>query len=356
MAEHVFLTGANGFLGHNLTRQLIGSGYRVTAFILPGTSTQFLQPHPLLDIREGSLLSYPDVLAAMKDCDSIIHAGANTTVSPARDPMIYQVNVNGTRHVMEAALALKVRKMVHIASASIFGYGTLDRPGDENSPFSCGHFHMDYHGSKLAAYEELQQAVRERGLPAVTVCPTFMLGAYDAKPSSGAMLLALYQGKIPGYTSGGRNYIHVRDVVAGIVNALEYGRDGEAYIFGNRNLNYKDVFELMADVMHIDPPGLYVPDFAIKIFGAFNSAAAWLTDKAPTISYEMTRVACAGFYYSAQKAVDELDLPQTPLETAVADAMNWFLENGYIEGRAIAAPEPAPNFQYGDLGNQPLNP
>ncbi len=351
MPEKVFVTGANGLLGHNLTRELISRGYQVTAFVPRNEPTRFLETHPLLNIRRGNLLSYKEVLEAMKGCDSVVHAGANTTISPAHDPLIFLVNVNGTRHVIDAALALHVRKMVNVASASMFGFGPMEHPGDESSPYNCAQFGMDYHLSKLMAYQEVQRAVRERGLNAVTVCPTYMLGAFDARPSSGAMLLALYQGKIPGYTGGGRNYIHVRDVAVGIVHALEYGSMGEAYILGNRNMDYKSAFALMAGVMHIEPPKIRFPDFAIKIFGALSSFIAWVRGTLPTISYKMSLVACADFYYSAKKAVRELNLPQTPIEIAVEDAMNWFSENGYVTNYHQRTPVHEPEFEYETLSD-----
>ena len=330
MPKKVFLTGASGLLGNNLARELVARGDQVTAFVLPQESTKFLENQPLIDIRKGNLINYNEVLNAMQGCDSVIHAGANTTVSPARHPMIYQVNVLGTRNVIDAALATGVRKMVNVATANIFGYGTLQNPGDETCPFNCGHFGLDYQSSKLEAYQELQLAVKNRELPATTICPTFMLGDFDTKPSSGAMLISLLQGKIPGYTSGGRNYIHVRDVAVGTVNALEYGRIGEAYILGHRNMDYKSAFELMLREMDINRRMPAIPDVGVKLFGALSSALAYIKGSNPTISYKMARIGCAGFYYSSEKAIRELQLPQTPIETAIRDAMQWFGEHGYL--------------------------
>lgn len=330
MPENVFLTGATGLLGNNLARELVARGYRVTAFVPFEESTRSLENHPMIDIRRGDLLANNEVLDQMKGCDCVIHAGANTTVSPAHHPLIYRVNVLGTHNVIEAALKLGVWKIVNIGSANIFGYGTLQAPGNETSPFNCGHFGLDYPCSKLQAYHEVQLAVKKRGLPAVTICPTFMLGPYDTKPSSGAMLVSLFKGKVPGYTSGGRNYVHVRDVAVGTVNALEFGRIGEAYILGHRNMDYKSAFELMLREMHLHRRMPAIPDVGVKIFGALSSAFAFLRRSNPTISYKMASIGCAGFYYSSEKAIRELQLPQTPIEIAIRDAMQWFGEHGYL--------------------------
>lgn len=329
----IFLTGASGLLGNNLSRELLSRGYRVVAFIPFGEATPTLDHLSGLEIRRGNLLKPEEVKEAMEGCDAVIHAGANTTVSPARHPMIRKVNVEGTRHIITAVLALGIPKMVNVASSNIFGYGSITNPGDESHPFNCGRFGLDYQTTKLEAYHEVQCAVHEHGLHAVTVCPTFMLGAYDTKPSSGAMLIALSKGKIPASPKGGRNYVHVRDVATATVNAMEFGRSGEAYILGNSNMDYRTAYALMAKVMRINPPRFQLPDLAIKTFGALSSTAGYLLRKNPTITYKMTRIACEGFYYSAEKAIRELQLPQTPIETAIMDAKQWFTENGYLPMR-----------------------
>lgn len=173
--------------------------------------------------------------------------------------------------------------------------------------------------------------VKEKGLPAIVVNPTFMIGPYDSKPSSGAMIIAAAKGSIPSYTSGGKNWVAVKDVAAGICNALTKGRIGQAYILGGVNLTYKEALTRICTTVGKPAPGFQAPNFLVKFAGRMGSLFGNITGKAPKLSYPMAWIACDGHYFSPQKAIDELDLPQTPLETAVNDAHTWFKENAYLD-------------------------
>lgn len=158
-----------------------------------------------------------------------------------------------------------------------------------------------------------------------------MLGPFDARPSSGQMLLALHSGKVPGYTPGGKNFIYVKDAAIGIANALTKGRIGESYIIGHENLSYKEAFSKMASVMNTRPPRIKFPRWAILAFGATNSVMSFFTRRNPGVTYALARIACDKHYYSAQKAVKELELPQTPIEEAIRDSFQWFKDNNYLQ-------------------------
>jgi len=167
----------------------------------------------------------------------------------------------------------------------------------------------------------------------VLVHPTFMLGPCDAKPTSGTMLLELYRGRIIGYPAGGKNYVHVRDVATATVNALTQGRIGESYILGHQNLNYQDAFGLMARVMGVPPPRWAVPPGLARLYGSGCAGWATLTGSHARLNPAMIAVANDGHYFTARKAVTELTLPQTPIQTAVEEAFNWFQQNNYVASR-----------------------
>jgi dihydroflavonol-4-reductase len=188
---------------------------------------------------------------------------------------------------------------------------------------------LDYIDSKWKAHQMIMESVA-KGLPALVVNPTFMFGAYDTAPNTGKMILAVYNNKIPGCTNGGRNYICVKDAAAGIANALEKGRVGESYIIGNENLSYKEIFAKIASVIDVDPPRNQLPGWMLLAFGRIASMTSRITGKQPTLSYAMAKIACDEQYYSSQKAVRDLDLPQTPVEVGISEAFNWLKSNGYI--------------------------
>jgi len=279
----------------------------------------------------GDILVEEEVLEAVEGVDYIVHAAANTSIWPYRAAMIRQVNIEGTRNVIKAALQSNIKRLVSIGSATSFGNGSLENPGTEESEFTAGRFGLDYIDSKLEAQKEVLKAVHEENLPAIILNPTFMLGPYDTKPSSGELLLALYSGKIPGYTSGGRNYVHVQDVAAATCNALTMGRIGECYIMAHQNMTYQEFNGLVASELKVKAPRFAVPGLIILLYGLIIEALARLTGKTPAISLAIARISLIKNYYSPAKAIKELQMPQTPINKAVNDAFDWFKIHGYLE-------------------------
>ena len=153
------------------------------------------------------------------------------------------MNIEGTENVIQAIKDNNVKRLVYVGTANSFGNGSsLDDLGDETNEYTAHKYGLDL-DSKKKAQDLLLDAVKKDGLPAIIVNPTFMIGPYDSKPSSGTMVLAIYNGKVPGYTRGGKNYIAVKDTAVAIANGITMGRIGECYILGNENLSYKDAFE-----------------------------------------------------------------------------------------------------------------
>ncbi|GAB3958580.1 NAD-dependent epimerase/dehydratase family protein [Spirosoma harenae] len=333
METTVLLTGASGFLGAHLTRELLARQYRVRVLI------RHQQRYPTLDGLpvercEGDILDRQSLKKAVASCDAIIHAAALAQVNPARNPAVWAVNLTGTENLIDAAHQTNIQRFVYVGTANVFGFGTKQQPGDETYPFSGKQYGSDYIDSKRAATDRVQKAVEQENLPAILVHPTFMLGEFDAKPTSGRMLLELYKGRVIGYPAGGKNYVHVRDVAVATVNALTQGRLGESYILGNANLSYQEAFRLMASRMNVSPPRWPIPPGLAKLYGLGYDALAKLTRRPGQLNSAMIAVANDGHYFSSQKAISELGLPQTPIEEAVDEAFNWFKRHNYFTQRA----------------------
>lgn len=326
----VLLTGANGFLGSHLARQLLKSGYAVRAFVRPSANLQSLADLPL-DRWQGDLSNADHVLAATYGCDFVIHAGALTQVNPARSPAIWDVNVGGTENVLAAARRVGVQRLVYVGTANVFGFGSKRQPGDEKQPYRGARYGLDYMDSKKMAMGRVVQAVRH-GLEAILVHPTFMLGPMDTKPTSNELILALYRGQVPGYPPGGKNYVHVDDVATATVNALTQGTVGESYILGNENLSYQEAFALIADVIDVRPPQLPIPAFAGALYGRLAEWQAGVKGTLARVNRAMVEAANDEHYFSVAKARAELALPQTPIRQAVTEAFIWFNQHGYLKG------------------------
>jgi dihydroflavonol-4-reductase len=326
----VTVTGADGLLGSNIVRQLLAAGHGVRVFLQEGKKSPTLDGLALERVY-GDILEPRSLSDAFAHSQAVIHAAANTSIWPPRSELVRQINVQGTVNAIDAAENAQVDRFVFIGTANSFTPGTKDAPGDETTPYACGKYGLDYMDSKYKAHQLVLEAVRTRGLPALTVNPTFMIGPYDSTPSSGMMLIRLYQGKIPGYTAGGRCWTHVCDVARAVVNACSMGEVGESYIAGNVNLSYGEFFRLAADVIGVSPPKMKTPVALAVAIGTVQSALSAVTRRPPLLSRQAARISADCHYFDPSKARKALAMTATPLEIAVRDCFEWLKANGYLE-------------------------
>ena len=326
----VFVSGATGLLGSHVVRELVARNYSVKAFVEYDTNTATINGLKNLEICYGTILDADALVRESAECAYIIHIAASTCVFPSRNKLVKEINVSGTKNMIEAALKNNAKRMIHVGSANTFGYSGIDNPGYEALPFCCRKFKLDYIDSKFEAHQEVLNAVYNKQLPAIIVCPTFMLGKYDSKPGSGALVASIYNNTLPGYTKGGKNYVHANDVAIAIVNALHMGKIGEAYILGNQNLNYKEAFELIAKTTGCKAPLVCLPKWLTVFYWATNELFCKVIGKTPKVTLAIARIGNEGFYYDSRKAISELKMPQTPVDVAVRDCFLWLKENNLL--------------------------
>lgn len=324
----VLVTGPDGLLGSHIVRILLEADYEVRALTIADTRSHTLDGLQIERVC-GNILDPDSLREAMTGCDAVIHAAASTQIWPTRSEYTWQVNLVGTKNVVDMALSLGIKRLVYISTASAFSAGTLEEPGTEAGLYDGSRFGLDYIESKYAAQRVVLKAVRERALPAVVINPTFMFGEYDSLPSSGQMILAVFRGKVPGFTSGGKNIVYAGDVASACVSALHRGNEGECYIAGNKNMSYRELTTAIARVVGRTPPFLYIPDFVILSFGYLVTGLAHLFRFKPGFSHATALASCSKQYYSSEKAVRELGMPQTPVETAIRAEFNWLKANNY---------------------------
>jgi len=315
-------------LGSNLVRELLLRGHEVRVLIQKGRAFDTLKGLDIVKV-EGDLLDYESLQTAAGKPDLIYHAAASTSIWPVKSELINKVNIEGTKNILRLSFNLNINKLIHVGTANTFGFGTKEDPGNENRPYMGKRYGLGYMDSKWEAHQLVEKSVEE-GLPALIVNPTFLVGPFDSVPNSGTMILAVYNNKIKGYTPGGRNYICVKDAVIGMANAMEKGEIGESYIIGNENLSYKEAFIKIASVLGVEPPNKKIPKWAVLAFGRFSSFRSAITGKKPIISYPMAKISCDDHYFSAEKAIRELNLPQTPIEEGILESFEWMKENGYL--------------------------
>jgi dihydroflavonol-4-reductase len=307
----VLVTGASGFIGGAVARALLAKRMNVRVLLRPGASAN-VPDESAVEIVRGDLLDGESVLRAATGCAAICHAGGVYSFT-APEPLLRAVNIDGTRNVIAAARETDAR-LVFTSSISTIGGMKRGVIPDERQHAEA--IPGPYKQSKLHA----EQLVREAGIDAVIVNPTFPVGWADVKPTpTGAVIRDFLAGRMPAYVDTGMNVVDVDDVAEGHRLALERGRRGERYILGHANLMMRELLELLAEIAGRPAPRVRIPHSI-----ALGLAYAGSIVGGSRIPIEAVRTAQEIRFASAARAVRELGLPQTPVRTALAKAVRWF--------------------------------
>ena len=250
---------------------------------------------------------------------------------PHRNPSIfYDINVTGTRTLLEAARDTGVQRIVYTSTIGAIGLPKGGGLGTEQTPVSLAQMAGDYKRSKYLAEQEVL-TLAKAGLPVVIVNPSAPVGERDIKPTpTGLMIVDFMKGRMPAYIETGMNLIDVDDVAIGHVRAMERGRIGERYILGNRNLMLREIFEMLSRLTGVPAPTIKLPRLAILPLAYINKwIADYVTHQSPRIPLEGVKMAKYKMHYDCSKAVRELGLPQPPVEIALEKAVKWFRTHGY---------------------------
>ncbi len=327
------VTGATGFIGANVVRALLERGYNVRALARPGADRRSLAG---LDVQwaEGDVRDPLSVRNAILGCSYVFHVAALYALWTRPRRLVYEVNVDGTRHVLQAAWEARVERVVHTSSVAALGLRGDGYPADETVPATSATLVGDYKRSKFLA-QELALAFARRGLPVVVVNPSFPVGPYDAKPTpTGQVIVDFLNGRLPAYVDTGMNVVAVEDVAVGHVLAAERGRTGELYILGGENLSMRQFLGLLGEVSGRPVPRVRLPAAPLVPLAYLTAAWSALTGSVPRLTPDTVRMARHRMFYDPGKAVRELRLPQTPAREALRRAVEWFRENGYVRERS----------------------
>lgn len=329
MEAKVLVTGADGLLGSHVVRRALKSGYQVRAFIQPDRNTGSLNG---LDIEYsyGDLTNLQDIQQSVKGCDFFIHTAGSTSLWPAQSPKMWRINYDAVIELADAVRENHIKRFVHIGSASSFGYGSKQSPGDEESPFLGRKFQLDYLDTKKSAQDYLLDQYKQNALPVIVLAPTFMIGEYDSAPGSGKMITSVIKHKVPGYSEGGKSVVYAGDVAQAAVNALTMGRLGECYITGGENLTYKEFFDLITDLANVPPIKMRVPTSLACFLASLLETISKVTHKPPLLTRAMAAMSGDTHFYRSIKAINELNMPQTPVSKAILRSIDYFKQIGYI--------------------------
>ncbi len=316
----VLVTGANGLLATNTIVVLLSRGYQVRGLIRDAKKL-LLPQQDNLELAIGDITDTKSLERAAEHCDYIIHCAATTDQSLLHYADYHQINVMGTENIIQAALKHRIKKIVYVGTANTFGYGTLQVPGDETLPAKKPFSSAWYAKSKLEGQYRALASMDK--IPVTVVSPTFMIGPYDGKPSSGAIIRMGYGKKVIFHPPGGKNFVNVEDAANGVVNALENGKNGEAYLLAGENLTYRQFFRKLGEQTGRRTLLIQVPSFVLLAAGYIGDLFRALGLKTPLSSTNM-KILCVRNYYSNRKAQQELGVTFQPIENGISKAIAWF--------------------------------
>ncbi|MFQ5414159.1 MAG: NAD-dependent epimerase/dehydratase family protein [Phycisphaerae bacterium] len=340
----VFVTGGTGFLGVNLVRLLVARGRRVRVLRrapgrvlgLDGDRVEFVP---------GDVTDVGAIHTAMRGCAEVYHVAARVEVAPWGVDRIRAVNVDGTRNVCAAALHNGVRRLVHTSSIATIAAGTLDAPADEDTAWNLERLRIPYYTTKRDAEAVVREYV-DRGLDAVIVNPTYLVGPWDVKPSAGRMVIPAATGTLHFFPRrGGINFVDVRHAAEGHVLAMERGVRGARYILGGENLSFRVFLARVADQAGAPAPRLALSYAAMYPVAAAGSVVGRLgVDRWRDVNLCVLRSACLEHYVTSENARATLRFPVSGVDDAIGDAIAWFREHGYMpHPRGVASrPSSAP--------------
>jgi dihydroflavonol-4-reductase len=325
------VTGATGFVGWHVARQLLEKGQTVRALVRdPVRSAAALKELEGIETVQGDLRDEDSVARAVGGCGTVFHVAADYRLWAPRPEEMYRSNVDGTRNLLVAARRAGVEKCVYTSTVGCIGMrkGEL---GSEDTPVGLAEMHGPYKRSKFLAEEVALQFAQE-GFPVVLVNPTAPVGDHDFRPTpTGKIVVDFLRGAMPAFLDTGLNVVYVGDVAQGHLLACERGRAGERYILGGENLTLQQIFERLEEATGRPAPKLRIPYAVAYAAGLASTGWAAVTGKEPMAPLDGVRMARKKMWVRHDKATRELGYSARPAAEALRRAAEWFQANGYCE-------------------------
>ena len=329
MTDGMLVTGASGFIGSAVVRQFVAEGSSVRALVRAASRRDHLTALGI-EIVEGSINDAAAVRAALASCRYLVHVAADYRLWARDRREIFAANLDGTRVVMEEARRAGTERIVYTSSVATVQPRRAGSPADESAMMPERAASGPYQRSKIMA-EALVREMAAQGLPAVIVNPATTIGPFDVRPTpTGRIIIAAATGRIPAFVDTGLNLVHVDDVARGHVAALRRGRIGERYILGGDNVRFARMLADIAALVGRHPPRLRIPWYAALPVAWAAEAVSWITGREPLATLEGVRHARDRMFFSTAKAEQELGIRARPYSEALADAVAWFRNAGYL--------------------------
>lgn len=320
------MTGATGFVGAVLTRELQERGNSLRLLLRHGADTSRIDDLEYLPFR-GDLTEEAVLRQGLDGCDAVIHAAALVSFRRRDRDAMFRINADASQRLARLAKSAGVARFVHVSSVAAVGWSPRPVVLDESAPWPERGMRIAYCDSKRRG-EDLVRAENEHGFEVVVVNPSSMFGPGDRRKAEGSLLDAMAQGRVPFCPPGGACFADVRDVADGIVAALRRGRAGERYILGGENLRGRELVERIARALGTEAPRYTLPDFALGMLQAWQGLYERVRDVKGPLTAELLRLSRGYTWFSSAKAESELGYKSRGIDDALRETFEWMFAEG----------------------------
>lgn len=321
-----FVTGGTGFLGFNLIEQLLVENWQVVALYRPTSKLRHLREKDI-QLVQGSITEPNSLIDIFPEkVDAVFHVAGNTSYWSRRNHIQTRDNVEGTKNMVAAALKRQAKRLIHTSSTAAYGHhqqriNEETRSNAINSP-------LNYNRTKYLAELEVRKGI-ERGLDAVIINPTNIIGPYDYHNYSQLFTLIDRQ-KLPGVPAATQTFCHVREVAKAHITAFYRGQKGENYILGGVEVDYLTLVKEIGDILGKKVPKRTTPEWILKLLGRFSLWGSYITGKEPDLTPEKAILITSQILCNSQKVKNELNYNSVPLRSMLYDCYQWMLREGLI--------------------------
>ena len=325
------VTGASGFLGSHVARQLVAHGEPVRVLMRPSSTNRAVSDLSL-EYVTGDLREPASLDKAVSGVQYVFHVAADYRLWAKKSRDIYDSNVEGTKNLLAAARRANVEKFIYTSTVATIAVDRSELPSEMTQARldeMVGH----YKRSKWMAEQEALNAAKE-GLPVVVAMPTTPVGPGDWKPTpTGKIILDFLNGKMPGYVETGLNFVGAEECAAGHLLVAEKGKVGERYLLGAENLTLKQLLDALAKITGLRAPSFKIPHGMALGVAYMSTALSRLLGKEPQIPVEGVKIARHNMFVDASRAQRELGFQPGSVAAALERAVRWYVENGYVSAR-----------------------
>jgi dihydroflavonol-4-reductase len=328
MTQTAFVTGATGFVGSHVARELHRRGWAVHVLARPTSSLEDLSDVPVT-VHLGDVVDAASVDAAMPpDVDGVFHVAASTNLWSRNNAAQSRINLDGTRNLLDAAEAAGARRFVH--TSSFVAWGFLDREFNEDSPRTDATDWINYVRTKHLSEQMVLDAAAGGRVDAVILNPGNVLGPGDRHNWS-RLFRMVNDGSLPGAPPGGGNFCDVREVARAHVQAWHRGATGQRYLLGGEFASYLQVIVLAGEMLGAPVPGKPTPSWILAAVARAKSLLAALTGKKPDLTPEEAAIITHEIRCDSGRAQRELDYRAMPLRDMVLDTIEWMRGKGLLQ-------------------------